>query len=228
MKFSVDDISTLNASLDSGDTTLKWAYRIFGDKIIYACSFGVEGIVVLHMINEIKSNARILFLDTHLHFQQTYDLIKLIKEKYPQLIIEFATPKLSLSEQAKLHGDELWKHNPDLCCNIRKIVPLKDALVRCDAWISGLRRDQSIHRKEIQFINYDTKFDKIKICPLAHWSLNDIWDYVKAYGLEYNKLHNEGYPSIGCKVCTNPVESGKGERSGRWVDSCKTECGIHK
>lgn len=206
---------------------IKWAYDFFGEKLVYACSFGAEGIVLIDMISEVKKDARIVFLDTHVHFQETYDVIEQVKSKYPQLNIEMIQPELSLEEQKEKYEDELWKTQPDLCCNLRKNKPLKKALAGSTAWLSGLRRDQSPTRANTEFINKDDKFQLIKVCPLIHWSWEGVWRYIKENNLPYNPLHDQGYPSIGCEPCTFTVKEGEDHRAGRWAGIEKTECGLH-
>ncbi|MCY9374300.1 phosphoadenylyl-sulfate reductase [Bacillus sp. T17B1] len=207
---------------------LKWAYRIYGEKIVYACSFGAEGMVLLDLISKINKNAHIIFLDTGLHFQETYELIETVKERYPSLKIQLLEPELSLKEQETQYGGELWKHNPNLCCELRKIDPLKKHLSGMTAWISGLRREQSPTRKHIQYVNLDQKFKLIKICPLIHWTWDDVWTYIRLHNLPYNKLHDQHYPSIGCEMCTLPSSDPNDERAGRWAGREKTECGLHQ
>ncbi|WP_042356131.1 phosphoadenylyl-sulfate reductase [Bacillus rubiinfantis] len=208
---------------------LKWAFQEYqDDEIVYSCSFGAEGMVLLDLIHKVKKDAKILFLDTGLHFQETYDLIDRIKQRYPSLNITIIKPKLSLSEQANQYGDALWKCNPNLCCQIRKVEPLREALKNAKAWISGLRREQSPTRKYLQYINKDPKFQNIKICPLIHWTSDDIMTYIHLNHLDYNPLHNQGYPSIGCAPCTLPAANANDSRSGRWAGHTKTECGLHQ
>lgn len=206
---------------------LNWAYTTYGDEIVYACSFGVEGILLIDLISKVKPDAKIVFLETGLHFKETYDLIKKVNEKYPQLKIEMKLPSLTLEEQANQFGEELWKREPNKCCNIRKILPLQEALKDAPAWISGLRREQSPARQKTNFVNLDQKFQSIKICPLIHWTWKEVWRYVYYKGLPYNPLHDIGYPSIGCEVCTLPAANTNDTRSGRWAGTSKTECGLH-
>lgn len=207
---------------------LQWTYNHYGEEVVYACSFGIEGIVLIDLISKVRPDAKIIFLDTELHFKETYETIERIKEKYPSLKIELKKPDLSLEEQAKQYGEELWKTNPNKCCELRKIIPLDGALRGAKAWISGLRREQSETRKHVEFINKDEKFESIKICPLIHWTWKDIWRYVSKHGLTYNPLHDQGYPSIGCAHCTKPAFTMDDLRSGRWVGQGKTECGLHQ
>ncbi|WP_213586018.1 phosphoadenylyl-sulfate reductase [Paenibacillus sp. J2TS4] len=220
----------INARLGSLDTleVLKWAYGQFGDKLVYACSFGVEGIVLIDLISKVRPDAKIIFLDTHVHFKETYELIVRVQNRYPALQIEFIEPNLTLTGQAAIYGDELWKSNPNLCCQMRKVEPLAQALSGADAWMSGLRREQSPTRAHVQYFNKDDKFRSIKICPLIHWTWDDIWEYVHAHNLTYNELHDRGYPSIGCETCTRPVAGIDSSRAGRWAGSGKTECGLHQ
>jgi phosphoadenosine phosphosulfate reductase len=151
-----------------------------------------------------------------------------VKEKYPNLQIEIKKPSLTLEEQAKEHGDELWKTQPNKCCEIRKINPLSEVLSGATAWLSGLRREQSETRKSTNFINKDNRFHSVKICPLIHWTWKDIWRYAHKNNLPYNPLHDNGYPSIGCETCTLPAFNADDLRAGRWSGSGKIECGLHQ
>ena len=220
-QFEVDDV--YKGSLN----VLEWAYSHYGDEVVYACSFGIEGIVLIDLISKVKPNAKIIFLDTDVHFKETYETIEKVKQNYPNLQIELKKPALTLEEQAQQFGEELWKTNPNKCCEIRKLTPLRETLSGSKAWISGLRRDQSDSRKNTEFINKDNKFESVKICPLIHWTWKDVWRYVSKHNLTYNPLHDQGYPSIGCSHCTKPAFTMDDLRSGRWSGSNKTECGLH-
>lgn len=154
-------------------------------------------------------------------------LIDQVKQRYKDLQIEMVKPKMTLSEQAKWYGDELWCDNPNLCCHMRKIVPLTEALVGAKAWISGLRREQSPLRSKTEYVNKDHKFKKIKICPLIHWTWEEVRLYLELNKLPFNPLHDQGYPSIGCVPCTSKVTDGADSRAGRWAGLAKTECGLH-
>ena len=207
---------------------LNWSYEQYGEEIVYACSFGIEGIVLVDLISKVKPDATIVFLDTDVHFKETYETIERVKEKYPQLHIIMKKPKLTLEEQAAEYGDKLWETNPNQCCQIRKLTPLNEVLSESKAWISGLRHEQSETRKHVQFINRDEKFKSIKICPLIHWTWKEVWRYVTKHDLPYNPLHDQGYPSIGCSHCTKPAFDMNDLRSGRWQGTGKTECGLHE
>ncbi|MDQ7114048.1 phosphoadenylyl-sulfate reductase [Staphylococcus simulans] len=220
-------------SLDVSDETkgayhvLKWAYDTYGDEIVYACSFGAEGIVLINLISQVKPDARIVFLDTGLHFDETYDLIDRVKAKYPKLNIVMKKPDLTLDQQAQEYGGNLWRRDPNQCCYIRKVKPLEEVLTGQTAWVSGLRREQSLTRRNTNFVNKDDRFESIKVCPLIHWTWDDVWDYIKSNDLPYNALHDQNYPSIGCAPCTSPVFEGGDSREGRWQNNMKTECGLH-
>ena len=157
-------------------SVLKWAYGSYPeDQIVYASSFGAEAIVLIDLIQQLKADAHIVFLDTGLHFTETYEVIKKIEARFPALRIEKKQPELSLDEQAAKFGSALWKRDPNQCCHIRKVIPLQEALTAKQAWISGLRREQSPARAHTEFINKDEKFQNIKICPLIHWSSDEVW-----------------------------------------------------
>lgn len=207
---------------------IKWAYREYGSNILYACSFGAEGMVLLDLITKVDRQAKIVFLDTGLHFTETYRLIDKVKAKYPDFALKLAKPGLTVQKQEELYGAELWKSNPNLCCSLRKIEPLANELSGVDAWISGLRREQSPGRKNINYLNKDEKFKRIKICPLIEWNWEDVWNYIRLNHLPYNELHDRNYPSIGCEKCTLPTGQASNFRSGRWAHSEKTECGLHQ
>lgn len=206
---------------------IEWAYKEYGEELVYACSFGIEGIVLIDLISKVKKDAKIVFLDTGLHFKETYQLIEDVKEKYPSLQVEMKQPNLSLEEQANKYGDKLWESQPNRCCYYRKVLPLEEVLSSATAWLSGLRREQSPTRANTNFINLDDNFKSIKVCPLIHWTWKEIWQYVKENELIYHPLHDQGYPSIGCAPCTLPGDMETGSRSGRWKNKQKTECGLH-
>jgi phosphoadenosine phosphosulfate reductase len=220
--FPIDDVTK------GARAVLEWAYRQYPeDKIVYASSFGAEAIVLIDLIQQVKPDAHIVFLDTGLHFPETYDVIDKIEARFPSLKIERKQPALSLDEQRAEYGSALWKRDPNQCCQIRKVIPLRETLTTKEAWISGLRRDQSPTRKDTQFLNKDEKFENIKICPLIHWTWDEVWTYIREKELPYNLLHDQDYPSIGCFPCTQPAGTNGDSRAGRWAGSGKIECGLH-
>ncbi|SFE36290.1 phosphoadenylyl-sulfate reductase [Alteribacillus iranensis] len=207
---------------------LRWAYGMYDDNIVYACSLGAEGMVLLDLISKVQPGANVIFLDTEFHFQETYQLLEKVQKRFSQLSIHVVKPRISQDEQSKQYGDELWKKDPDTCCSLRKMMPLEKELAHYDAWISGLRREQSPSRKNTQFINPDARFKSIKVCPLIHWTWDDVWAYITTHDLPYNTLHDQNYPSIGCFHCTTAVTDGEDGRNGRWKGMGKTECGLHR
>ena len=151
-----------------------------------------------------------------------------VKNYFSTLNIQSIQPELTPAEQKTRYGDKLWEKDPDQCCAIRKLAPLEKELTKYEAWISGLRREQSPTRQHVQFVNKDNRFRKIKICPLIHWTWDEVWDYINTHSLPYHPLHDQNYPSIGCFPCTAPVLEGEDLRSGRWQGLGKTECGLHR
>lgn len=206
---------------------IKWSYDMYQDELVYACSFGIEAIVLLELISQVNPNAKIIFLDTNYHFQETYDIINKVKKRYPTFRIEIHQPELTIDEQTEIHGKDLYKTNPNKCCEIRKVIPLQKAIANSTAWLSGLRREQSLLRQSTNYLNLDEKFEKVKICPLIHWTWKEVWRFAEAKKLDYNILHDHGYPSIGCEPCTQRVVADSSDRSGRWSGQGKTECGLH-
>jgi phosphoadenosine phosphosulfate reductase len=197
------------------------------ENIAFACSFGAEDVALVDMIVKIKPDAKIFYLDTDVLFEETYEVRDQILEKYRANLIRYS-PLLTLEEQAAQHGEALWATNADACCNIRKVEPLTRALSELDAWITGIRRDQAPTRANAGVIEVDGKFNLIKFNPLALWSNEDVWNYIRENNVPYNKLHDQGYPSIGCFHCTRAVAPGEDPRAGRWAGQMKTECGLHK
>ncbi|QFT87472.1 Phosphoadenosine phosphosulfate reductase [Bacillus sp. THAF10] len=217
-----------NSSTKGAKEVLEWAFTTYKEnELIYASSFGAEAIVLIDLLSQVRKDANIVFLDTDLHFPETYEVIQKVEARYPELQIEKRKPALTLEEQAAKHGTALWKREPSLCCQIRKVEPLHQALTPKKAWISGLRREQSPTRAHTNYLNKDDKFQNIKICPLIHWTWDETWEYIRSHDLPYNSLHDQGYPSIGCFPCTQAVSGNSDSRAGRWAGSGKTECGLH-
>ena len=190
-------------------------------EVALACSFQKEESVLLDMLLEHDPKARVFALDTHVLFPETYGVWREIERRYGIRIEVFEGP--SLGRQAATHGDRLWESNPDLCCSIRKIGPLGNALSGLDGWITGVRRDQSASRADTPKLGWDDRHELWKASPLADWTDDDVWAYIRERELPVNPLHERGYASIGCTHCTAP---GTG-REGRWAGTGKTECGLH-
>lgn len=193
----------------------------FGDTASLACSFQKEESVLLHMVAATGLPVRVFALDTGLLFDETYATWKLFEERFG-IAIE-AKRGISLEAQAAEHGDQLWSRDPNACCGIRKVTPLKAALGEIDAWITGVRRDQSPTRANAPKFGWDEANGLWKASPLADWSDRQVWAYIQEHDLPYNPLHDSGYSSIGCTHCTQPGEG----REGRWAGADKTECGLH-
>ncbi len=209
------------------EDVLRWALREFGSEVALATGFGVEGCVLIRMISEIDSNARIFYLDTDLLFPETYALIRELEMRYGVRFEKRAT-QLSLATQAARYGERLWEREPDVCCQLRKVEPLREILSGLRAWITSIRRDQTPARANAGVVERDQKFDLIKINPLAGWSSRDVWSYIKEHDVPYNALYDQGYRSIGCQPCTTLVQIGEEYRAGRWRGIAKTECGLHQ
>ncbi|WP_028543539.1 phosphoadenylyl-sulfate reductase [Paenibacillus taiwanensis] len=210
----------------SAEEVIAWAVQTFPN-LTFACSFGAEDVVVVDMLQKISPSTDIFYLDTQFHFDETYETRDRISSHYNLNFVRVA-PVLSPEQQAEAHGEELWLTNPNQCCNIRKVDPLTNILSKYDAWITGIRRDQAPTRANSKKIEYDTKFGLVKFNPLAAWTWDDVWAYIRANHLIYNPLHDRNYPSIGCTHCTRPVMEGEDPRAGRWAGTGKIECGLHK
>ncbi|MBI1279227.1 MAG: phosphoadenylyl-sulfate reductase [Anaerolineaceae bacterium] len=229
MSQQTTDLSTLNTQFESAypQDVLRWSAETYGDDLAVVTSFQPTGIVTLHMLSEVAPETTVLTLDTGLLFPETYALMDELEALLDLRLIRIK-PTLTVAQQAEAHGAELWKHDPDQCCNIRKTVPLSDALVGYEAWITGLRRDQSEGRQSTPIVSWDQKNQKVKLSPFATWTEEMIWTYIHAHELPYNTLHDRNYPTIGCYPCTQPVSPHEeNKRAGRWVGHAKTECGIH-
>ena len=194
----------------------------FGPRVTLACSFQKEETVLLDMLLTIDPKAHVFALDTGVLFPETYAAWRATEQRYGITIEAVSGP--SLGYQAAANGEQLWETNPNLCCAIRKVEPLTRKLATVDAWIVGIRRDQSPTRANAQKIAWDESFEIWKAAPLADWSDDAVWDYIREHDLPTNALHAQGYSSIGCTYCTKP---GSG-REGRWAGNEKTECGLHK
>ena len=205
---------------------IKFALDKYGSRVSFASSFGAEDVAIIDMIAKIKLGARVFTLETGYLFSETHDVIRRIKEKY-NIKLEIYTPSTSMEEFERQYG-KLYETDPDKCCAIRKIEPLNRAMAdNLDAWITGIRRDQSPTRANTKKVEMDKKFNLVKFNPIADWISEKVWNYIRKNNVPYNVLHNKNYPSIGCAPCTKPVKSGEDPRAGRWAGKEKTECGLH-
>lgn len=209
---------------------LEWAWNRFGLRAAIGTSFQGAGLVMIHLAKARGFKFPVFTLDTGLLFPETLETKRRLEE-FLDIRIEAVVPDLTPDEQAEAHGPELWKRDPDLCCTMRKVLPLQSKLGELDCWITGLRRQQSETRASIGIIElyvFDEASgrDIVKLNPMANWSRDDVWKYIRKHQIPYNPLHDQGYRSIGCRPCTHKAD-GDNERAGRWVGFNKVECGIH-
>lgn len=209
---------------------LAYALETYAPDIVLACSFGAEDVVLVDMISRIEPRTPLFYLDTDFLFPETHQVRDRLIDKYglqPAQVIRVSS-RLTPEQQATQYGDALWTRDPNRCCELRKVEPLGRVLSRYAAWITGIRRDQALTRAQAGLIEWDKKFELIKVNPLARWASGDVWAYIQVHEVPYNPLHDRNYPSIGCTHCTAPVMPGDDPRSGRWTNFTKTECGLHK
>ena len=205
---------------------LAWAFETFGNRVAISSAFGAEGMVLIDMASRVHEDFRLFTVDTEFLFPETYSLMDRIEQKY-EMKIERVFSLLSPEEQERVHGAALWGSDPDQCCNLRKVEPLRRKLGELDAWITSIRRDQTSFRKGAGKIQWDEKFDLAKINPIADWTSKQVWSYLREHDVPYNSLHDQNYPSIGCTHCTRAIRPGEDPRAGRWPGLGKTECGLH-
>ena len=206
---------------------LRWAFTAFGSHVEIASAFGAEGVVLIDIASRIQSPVRVFTLDTDFLFPETYELMRRLERKYA-LTIERIHSGLTPQMQEDFYGTALWNRDPDTCCNLRKIEPLRKKLSTLQAWITSIRRDQTTARANAKKVGWDEQFHLVKINPLADWTSAQIWQYIHDHQVPYNPLHDQNYPSIGCTHCTRAVLAGEDARAGRWSGFAKTECGLHQ
>lgn len=230
---SRDEIRALAQQFEheSLERILQWCWERFGTQAAIGTSFQGAGLVMIH--HALKAGLRfpVFTLDTQLLFPETVALQKRLEDFF-QIEIESIFPEQTPEEQAREHGPELWNRAPDLCCTLRKVLPLQKKLEQLAVWITGLRRQQSETRKRtgiLELYHFDVLRDHyiLKLNPMANWTREAVWDYLRANRIPYNPLTDRGYRSIGCMPCTRPTANGEDERAGRWTGFEKAECGIH-
>ena len=235
-KFVLSQITNLSKEFEtkSAQDLLEWSFDTFGKKIALASSFGAEDVVLIDMMTKInKSDTRVFTLDTGRLNEETYTVMDSIRKRY-DINVEVLFPNfIEVEDMVNTKGLNLMYNsieNRKLCCEIRKVNPLNRALKQLDGWITGLRREQAISRIDINKIEVDESHNKIiKINPLSDWTSDMVWNYIRKNDVPYNRLHDEGYPSIGCAPCTRKVQHGDDPRSGRWwwEEKNHKECGLH-
>jgi phosphoadenosine phosphosulfate reductase len=204
--------------------SLRWARDTFRDRLVVASSMGDE--VLVHLASTSASGVDVLFLDTGYHFAETIGTRDAVATSY-DVQVRTLLPLLTVEEQAAAHGPDLYASDPDLCCAIRKVEPLERGLAPYDAWVTGMRREDAPTRADIDVVGWDLKRDKVKLNPLAAWTMDDVERYAVQHDVLMNPLRQLGYASIGCAPCTRAVAPGEDPRAGRWAGSTKTECGLH-
>jgi phosphoadenosine phosphosulfate reductase len=232
-RFDKDEIRRKSEEFESAPLSevLRWCWETYGERAAIGTSFQGAGLVVMHTAKTAGLPFPAFTLDTGLLFPETLALKAQI-EQMLDLRIESLLPEQTVEQQAAEHGPELWKHNPDLCCALRKVLPLQRKLASLDVWITGLRRQQSAERESVRILelyHFDVLRDHyiLKLNPMAGWKREDVEAYLARHGLPRNPLATRGYRSIGCMPCTRPVGEGDDERAGRWTGFAKSECGIH-
>jgi phosphoadenosine phosphosulfate reductase len=203
---------------------LRWADKAMGQRIVVTTS--MQDAVLVDLAAQVRPGIDVIFLDTGYHFAETLGMRDAVRSTYDVRLLS-VQPGQSVAEQDEAHGKDLFSRNPDLCCHMRKVVPLNTMLGLYDGWVTGLRRAESSSRRDASPIEWDGAREMVKINPIAKWSDDEVDAYIADRGILVNPLRSEGYPSIGCSPCTAPVAVGADPRSGRWADSSKSECGLH-
>ncbi len=235
MRLTVAQVEQLAQEFEakSAQEILEWALCSFGPKIGLASSFGAEDVAIIDMMTKVDKNAKIFTLDTGRLNQETYNVIDDIRARYGIRVDVMFPDQKEVEEMVRSLGMNLMYssvENRKLCCEIRKVRPLNRALAGLDGWITGLRRDQAAMRADIKKIEIDNSHGGIiKLNPIADWTSDRVWDYIRKNNVPYNKLHDMGYPSIGCEPCTRAIKPGEDPRAGRWwwESTANKECGLH-
>ena len=212
------ELAAVSTELERKPATeaVRWAWETFKDQAVLAASF--QDCVLIDVAMQVAPEMEVVFLDTQYHFAETLSYVDQVKERY-DLNLRVMQPLIE--------PDELWKVDPDECCSMRKVEPLARALQGKAAWLTGLRRDEASTRANAPIVGFDIGRGIVKVNPLAGWSHDDIDSYIADRGLPEHPLRHQGYPSIGCWPCTQPVADGDDPRAGRWAGSGKLECGLH-
>ncbi|HJR36910.1 MAG TPA: phosphoadenylyl-sulfate reductase [Nocardioidaceae bacterium] len=221
-----DLVSHAGAELElaPAEVIIEWTVATFGERFCITSSMGDA--VLADLAAKVAPGIDVVFLDTGYHFAETIGTRDAVEATLPVNLVT-VRPEQSVAEQDATYGKDLFLRDPDLCCALRKVAPLKDALMEYDAWATGLRRQETHNRVIAPVIGWDDAKRKVKVSPLARWTDDEVDRYIAENGVLVNPLQYDGYPSIGCFPCTRRVAPGEDPRSGRWAGSSKTECGIH-
>jgi phosphoadenosine phosphosulfate reductase len=232
-EISPQEVHALAEEFESAslEEVLRWAWTRFGTRAAIGTSFQGAGLVMLHHAVQAGLPLPVFTIDTGFLFPETLALKKRL-EDFLGIEIESVHPEQTPEAQAAEHGQKLWETSPDLCCTLRKVLPLQGKLAQLAVWVTGVRRQQSETRKKTGILEpykFDTLRDRniLKLNPMAAWNREQVWDYLHKHHIPYNPLYDQGYRSIGCFHCTRATGSGQSERAGRWTGFDKTECGIH-
>ena len=220
-------VSHVGAELElaPAEDIIEWAVATFGARFCVTSS--MADAVLTHLASQVAPGIDVVFLDTGYHFAETIGTRDAVAATLPVNLLT-VTPAQTVAEQDAAYGPDLYRRDPDLCCALRKVAPLQDALAGYDAWATGLRRAETHNRVIAPVVGWDEKRQKVKVSPLARWSDDEVARYVQEHGVLVNPLQYDGYPSIGCWPCTQRVAPGQDPRSGRWAGTGKTECGINQ
>jgi phosphoadenosine phosphosulfate reductase len=210
---------------------VRWTLERFRNRrMVVTTSFGMEGCALIDMYAGQGAALTVVYIDTGFFFAETYALRDRMVSRYPMITFVNRGTSMTPSAQEARYGAELWRRDPDTCCDLRRVQPFHQALVGTDVWITAITRAQGSTRSNTPLVSWDWNYQVLKVCPLANWDRQRVWDYVKRHDVPYNELHERGYPSIGCTHCTSAVPGsspGEYSREGRWAGREKTECGLH-
>jgi phosphoadenosine phosphosulfate reductase len=211
----------------SAGSVVRWAVEKYAPRLVVSCSFGgPTSMVIVDMLMAIDRSIPVTYLDTGLLFDETYALVDRVAEHYGIVPVAIQ-PEQTVTEQNATHGEALWARDPQACCALRKVEPQRASLRSYDAWITGLRRNQASTRAAEPIVEWDERFELVKINPLVTWDDASVWRYLEEHEVPYNPLLASGYSSIGCRPCTRAVAPGEDARAGRWSAFAHTECGLH-
>jgi phosphoadenosine phosphosulfate reductase len=224
----LDELAEASRTLETAEPPeiIRWAAERFGPRLTMATAFGPEGCLIIHWLAQVAPQTHVFNLETGYQFPETLALRDRLARRYGiEVVLE--RPATTVEEYERLHGGPLYRTEPNRCCGDRKLAVIRRVLTSFDAWMSGIRRDQSADRKVAPIVGWDGKFGVVKVSPLANWTKAQVWDLILKEDVPYNPLHDRGYVSIGCAPCTRAILDGEDERAGRWSGTAKTECGLH-
>jgi phosphoadenosine phosphosulfate reductase len=218
------EIKNREYSTKSAEEILEFSYAEFGSRVVVTSSFQTQSVCLLYLISKVCPNVEVLFLNTGFHFAETLEFRDRLIDEFRLNVID-VTSELGHIKFMEVYG-KLYQRDPDKCCFINKTAPLKQYMMGYDAWITGVRKDQTKNRSKLEVFNLQED-GKLKICPLINWTEKDLWTFHNKHKLPDHPLLSMGYYSIGCAPCTRPIFDNNDKRSGRWFGNNKTECGIH-